>query len=266
MGGAVAGTSILNLALVALVGALLMAWSHTMNTWNDWVLTGFDKGEESDRSHKKPYSAGQNVIAEGVSPTDVYLNGLAWLTGALALTVYLAGEVGPLIWLPVGLTIPMTFAYSYGKKYYLCELVLGLGFGPFAAMLGASVSDNPVLWKAFLVGIPIGIMFGFAAEAYDQWFDADANWDKGLRNIGAWTWRLGRSITAVVALLAAVAYASVLGLRLAGLLSEWAILSAIAFPGLIFMTFAEARSKPAIMAGLGAIFLFCILLAVGEVI
>ncbi len=114
--------------------------------------------------------------------------------------------------------------------------------------------------------IPIGIMFGFAAEAYDQWFDADANWDRGLRNIGAWAWRLDFPITAVVGFLATLAYASVLTLNIQGTLSGWSVLTVIAIPGIFVMANAEARSKRAVLAGLGAIFLFCILLAVGEVI
>lgn len=264
LGGLVSGASACQLAAAAAIGACLMAWAHTMNTWADWVLTGFDKGESSERSRPKPYTAGQNVIAEGWKPVHVLAVGLFWLWLGLFGAAVLSVSVGLLVMLPVLVSVPITFLYSYGKRFYLCEVALGLAFGPVAAMLGAAVADDPRLWQAFLAGIPIGVMFGFAAEAYDQWYDAEHNWERGLRNIGAWTWKVGGDIRWVVWALGGLALIAMTALVAAGVLQKAVLLAAVAWAPLALMWLWERESKRAIAAGLAAVFLFSVLMVVGE--
>lgn len=198
LGGVMSGASAFDLFLSCLIAALLMAWAHSSNAWIDYVVTGFDRGTPAERSEKKPYTSGQNVIEEGTSTWAVAANALFWLALALLITALASTKYGPTVWLPVLLTAPLTFAYSLGKKYWLCETVLFFGFGPLAGMLGAAVSQDPQMLQAALATIPIGLIFGFAAEAYDQWYDAEHNWDRGLRNLGALAWKRGWDIQQVV--------------------------------------------------------------------
>ena len=267
LGGAVSGAEPFYLGVVALIGALLMAWSHAMNSWIDYVLTGFDRGTETERSHEKPYTGGQSLIAKGLCHKKVLANGLVWLGLALALTVVMAFMVSPWIILPVLLTIPMTFAYSYGKKLWMPEIVLGLGFGPIAGMLGAAASPNPALMHAFLAAIPIGILFGFGAEIYDQWYDADANWDRGLRNIGAYVWNKGIPVLLVVAVFVAVAFVAQ-----ATLINNGYLVSGTGITSLALLGFAPAlvvrkpRNRIVIAGALGGVFTFSILLPLGQIL
>ena len=244
-----------------------MAWSHTMNSWIDYVLTGFDKGTEAERSHTKPYTGGQNLIAEGLCPKKVFANGLFWLSLALILTAGMAIWVTPWILLPVLLTVPMTFAYSYGKKYWAPEIVLALGFGPVAAMLGAAASPNPALLHSFLAAVPIGILFGFAAEVYDQWYDADANWDRGLRNIGAWCWSKGLPVLLVVGLFVAITYIAQATLINNGYLVAGTGITSLALLGFIpALILRDAKKKIVIMGALAGVFIYSILLPVGQLL
>jgi hypothetical protein len=267
LGGVVSGAPPFYLAMAALIGALLMGWSHAMNSWIDYELTGFDKGDETERSHKKPYTGGQNLIAEGLCPKKVLGNGLVWLGLALALTVFMAFKVSPWILLPVLLTIPMTFAYSYGKKFWMPEIVLGLGFGPIAAMLGAAGSPNPMMMNAFLVGIPIGILFGFGAEVYDQWYDADANWDRGLRNIGAVVWHKGFPVLLVVGAFVAVTFIAQATLINNGYLTSGTGITSFALLGFVpAILLRDARKPVVIMGALAGVFIYSILLPLGQVL
>lgn len=267
LGGVVSGAEPFYLAAAALIGALLMAWSHAMNSWIDYVLTGFDKGAEVERSHEKPYTGGQSLIAEGLRPKEVLANGIGWLVLALALTIFMAFRVTPWILLPVLLTVPMTFAYSYGKKLWLPEIVLGLGFGPIAAMLGAAASPNPAILHAFLAAIPIGILFGYAAEVYDQWYDADANWERGLRNIGAWAWKKGVPVILVVGAFVAVAFLAQATLINNGYLVAGTGITSIALIGFIPAIFLRDAKRPiVIMGALSGVFIYSILLPLGQIL
>ena len=263
LGGLVSGATASQLAIAAGIGALLMAYAHTFNTFNDYVLTGFDKGDV--RSRQKPYTSGQSLIALGlIRPGRVFWTGVLYLVLALGL-VFALGE-NQIKWIPVLLTIPMTFAYSYGKKFYTCELVLALGFGPFAAMLGSAFSDHPDMWNSFLVGLPIGIIFGFGAEVYDQYFDADQNWDKGLRNIGALTWFYKLDVTGVVETFVILAYVVQVGLVYAGYLSSWTLLTILALPAILALRLVPRWGSLGILVGLFGVFAYCVLMVGGQAV
>ena len=261
LGGIISGASIPALALATAIGMLLMAYSHTMNSWIDYVMTGFDRG--ATRSKKKPYTSAQNLIEDGISSRFVLESGAAYALGALALTLVAHALYGPLVWVPVLITIPLTFAYSYGKKLYLCELVLFLGFGPLAALLGASLSESPRIATSMLAAAPVGLMFGFAAEAYDQWYDAEKNWDRGLRNIGALVWKHKLNIVSTVTLLSLTAYVTQIALVLSGVLDMKTLISLLTLPALLIMIRLGVYSRYAVLAALGALSLYCVLIPIG---
>lgn len=270
LGGVLAGANWFQLLIAAVIGAFLMAWSHTMNSWNDYYLTGFDRGGEGERSFRKPYTAGQNTIAEGYDGRKVAVNGAAFLWVGLGCAVFASFIFGT--WLPIAVaaaTSPLTFAYSYGKKYWLPETVLFVGFGPMAGLLGASMatSDPSLLLDAALATIPIGIMFGFAGEIFDQWWDAEPNWDRGLRSIGAAAWRYFVPVSAPVFTFATLGVVAHVFLIQGGVLSGgWWWLYAIALLSLAALAHAQERRTWAVMALLGGLSLYCILIPVVELL
>lgn len=268
LGGLIAGTPPLALFVLVITGLCLMSWAHGMNTFLDYAWTKFDVGLESRRSRMKEYTAGQSIIElKVISLTEAWVNPLSWLLiGAIILTLgilYLGISVKSFI--PFTLVALCTFWYSWAKLRYHPELPLGLGFGSFSSMFGASGVENPPFISAFLAGIPFTIMWGFCAESYDQWVDAEPNWPRGLRNIGAWTWRSGHSIGVIFLMLVLVSYISQVAIISVGILKPMSFLSLIAFPLFFYSSFVvEVHKKIGVIIGLLAIFLHMILLTVGQ--
>lgn len=252
---------------VILLGTLLMWNTHSGNSAFDYTLTGFDKGKEHERSKRKLYTGSQSVIASGLlSEREVWINYFATLFACLVLTFYLS-LIFPAIWLPVILILLCSPWYSYAKKLYHCEIPLGLGFGPFAVMLGNSVSQSPDLLKAFLAGIPFMIMWGFVAEAVDQFIDADVNWKRGLRNIGALIWRYNIPLSPALLFLVFISYLAQFFIISLGILSAFTLLSLIALPGLLTSARILGKGveiKKGIILGLLSIFLFGALITAGQ--
>ena len=254
--------------LPVLMALLVMSYSHVINAVLDWSWTKLDRGLESERSHPKPYTSGQQVIASGLlSPRQVLLIAVGWLAlSAIAMiyiSIYTASFWVPRFWV---LSTLVTFAYSWGKLHWLCELALGIGFGPLAALIGAAASPSPDYLTAALASIPIFLIFGFAAEIWDQAADSDANWERGLRNIGALAWHYHIFIWEPVLAFTVLAYLSQLFLVLNGVLNPWTWLTLGTLPFLAFIPRATLENKLATLVALTGVFVYCILLALGEVI
>lgn len=251
-----------------LLALCVMAWSHTMNTYLDHEWTGFDKGESAERSHPKPYTSGQQVIASGIlSARQVLVIAVGWLLASSIALIYIHTRVEStwmvLFW---ALSASVTFWYSWGKLHWHPELALGVGFGPLAALVGAAASPSPDYLRAILASIPIFLMFGFVAEIFDQWWDADTNWNRGLRNIGAWVWHTKRSVGIVVEVMVFATFLAQLLLVFVGVLSVWTSLTYPAIFSLLLLPQAEKRKPWAVNLLLGAVFYYCVALAVGQVI
>lgn len=246
----------------------VMAWSHTMNTWLDYEWTGLDKGTELERSHSKPYTGGQQVIASGQMISRQVLSvALLWLCVVIILLiVYALVRFNPWIFLICLGSLLVTFWYSWGKLHWQPEIALGVGFGPLAALLGAASTNDPNYLAAFLASIPIFLIFGFAAEIYDQWHDTDVNWERGLRSIGAWVYTYKKSVANVVIVVVMLTYTVQLTLIIADVLSAWTSLTLPALLSLLIMNDAERRKPWAVNLLLGAVFYYCIMLAVGQVV
>lgn len=246
-----------------LSGLFMMAWAHSMNSFLDYEWTGLDKGREHERSRRKIYTGAQNLIGEGkISPKGVLISSIFFLILS-AIFALLTKEI--LILIPWLLIFPLTFWYSWAKLHYHPELPLGLGFGCLAVVLGNSVSESPDLIKAFLAGIPYMIMFGFVAETYDQYFDADVNWNRGLRNIGSLVWRYDLSISKVLLFLSGIAYLSQVVIVSLGILSPKTLLSLLALVFIIpACLWVENKPKEGVITGLLGIFLFNILIVIGQ--
>jgi hypothetical protein len=268
---------------MAILAALcIMAASHSQNTLYDWYLTKLDRGEEEVRSHEKIYTSGQQLFAHGeITWWENVLNIMAWLVMGAIFVATIGVQTSPWVWLPYGLIVPMALWYSYAKLYYHPELPLGLGFGPFAVMLGASaVSADPDLWTAFLAGIPLAICFGWVAEAWDQYKDADANWDKGLRSLGAICWANSLHISILLIFeIVAMAMAQ-FAMIVLGILAPETMLSFIALVPVAFMLvwikpmprplpaqrlYFSDDEKKGVIAGLVAVVLYCMGIAAGQI-
>jgi len=254
--------------MVCLGATFQMAYAHSFNTLLDYSWTGFDAGTEKERSKGKVYTHGQQAIAAGVmSPKEVLANGLAYLAISAVFIGIVAWKVSPVIWAIWAVTALMTFWYSWGKLHYQCEMALGLGFGPLAVMLGMASQPNPDFLLAFLAGIPILILFGYGAETMDQYSDAEPNWPRGLRNFGALVWRNNVSITTFIVWLLCATFLSQLFLIAAGVLRPLTALTLITLiPFSFCLIFLEKKPKVGIIWGLGGIYLYGLLLTVGQII
>jgi 1,4-dihydroxy-2-naphthoate octaprenyltransferase len=265
LGGVLTGQPPGVIALSSLAGALLMAYAHTWNSFHDWA-SGFDQGPETERSHEKPYTGGQNLIARGVvSLGETYRVAVFYLGISAAITVLLALATTPWVWLPwlmVALCAPL---YSWGKRTYTCELWLALGFGPLAVMFGAAVGPGPEMLRAFLAGIPFGLVFGYMAEVVDQYLDADVNVPKGLRNLGALCWRKGWGLGGplfLMALITAGVHGALVG---AQVLSSVTVLTVLILPAIAALAPSyEKKQKAGIMAGLALVLLYPLAILVVE--
>lgn len=255
--------------MVCLAATFQMAYSHSFNTLLDYSWTKFDKGREEERSRPKAYTKGQQAIAAGgLSPRGVLINGLVYLAISAAFTAVVSWQVSPIIWAIWAATSLVTFWYSYGKLHYQCELALGIGFGPLAVMLGMASQPNPNFLVALLAGIPFLILWGFAAEFVDQAIDAEPNYPRGLRNLGALAWKNNISVPLFTAFLFTVAYLAQLFLIAAGILAPLTSLSLIAFPltayGLLIL--GNNFNKKGVLILLLGVFIHMIALLIGQIL
>jgi len=256
-------------AMVALAAVFQMAYSHSFNTLLDYSWTGFDKGVEEERSKSKVYTHGQQAIAAGkLSSRGVLTNGLVYLAISAVFIGIVAWKVSPVIWAIWGLGALMTFWYSWGKLHYQCELALGVGFGPVACMMGMASQPNPDFLLASLAGIPFLILWGFAAEFVDQAIDAEPNYPRGLRNLGALAWRNNISVPLFVCFLFIMAYLAQAFLIAGGVLAPLTGLSLVAFPliayGLLIM--GNDFNKTGIMLLLLACFVHMVAFTAGQIV
>ena len=267
LGGVLAGQPPGIIALACLAGALMMAYAHTYNSFADWQ-SGLDQGSEAERSHPKPYTSGQNLIAQGVvSVSESFWVSIGYLVLSAAATAALVTWTTPWIWLPWGLASLCAPLYSWGKFHYGCELVLGLGFGPFAVMMGAAVGPGSEMAHAFLAGIPFAIVFGYMAETVDQYWDADVNVQKGLRNLGALCWRKGWSLWPMLMVMAVVTVAAQAFLVEYQVLSPWSYFAFLALYPIVLLAHSfEKKEKAGIMAGLGLVLLYPLVILVAEAV
>ncbi|HUV56180.1 MAG TPA: UbiA family prenyltransferase [Dehalococcoidales bacterium] len=254
-------------AMVCLGVVFQMAFAHSFNTLLDYSWTGLDKGTEAERSRGKIYTHGQQEIASGkMTPKGVLLNGLVYLAISAVFIGIVAWQVSPIIWAIWGIASLCTFWYSWGKLHFQCEIALGTGFGPLAVMMGMASQPNPDFLLAFLAGIPALLLFGYGAETLDQFIDAEPNWPRGLRNFGALVWRNNASISTILGWLLSITFLSQLFLITGGVLHPLTALTLITFlPFSMCLLFIESKPKVGIIWGLGGIYLYCLLLLLGEV-
>jgi len=254
--------------MVALGATFQMAYAHSFNTLLDYSWTGFDKGSKEERSKGKVYTHGQQAIAARImTPRGVLVNGLVYLAISAVFIGIVGWKVSPVIWAIWAVMALCTFWYSWGKLHYQCELALGMGFGPLAVMLGMASQPNPDFLLAFLAGIPILLIWGYGAETMDQWTDAEPNWPRGLRNLGALVWKNNVSITTFIVWLLVLTFLSQLFLVAAGILHPLTALTLISMiPFSMCIIFLEVKPKVGIIWGLGGIYLYGLLLLLGEVL
>lgn len=232
-------------------GGLLMAYSHSMNTYLDFY-TGIDQ-IGGPTSRPKSYTAGNQVIVAGLmKPKEVLINALCWLIASAIVVVIIAYSASFWVLLPWGLLSLCTFGYSLGKKAYLCETALALGFGPGAVCLGAAASTSFVFHDfgpAFMSSLVFAWVFGFGAEFIDQAFDADQNWDSGLRNMGALAWKTGIHPATWTAILLSFAYLIQIALIMGGFLAPLTLLTFSVVPVFLYSILAICKERPDIKGG-----------------
>ena len=133
-------------------------------------------------------------------------------------------------------------------------------------MFGASTIDNPNLWVAFLAGLPFVMVWGFAAEFIDQATDAEANWDKGLRNLGSWVWKNKIDTPNFFMGIVALTYVVQLATIATGVLEPKSIISVAAMPFFLYGSAMLGKDfgKIPVLTLLFGIFVHMIGLVVGQ--
>jgi hypothetical protein len=253
--------------MIVLAAIFEMAYSHSFNTLLDYVWTGLDKGEEQERSRGKIYTKGQQAIASGqLSTREVLINGLVYLAISAIFIGIVSANTTPIIWAIWSASMLCTFWYSWGKLHYQCELALGVGFGPLAVMMGMASQPDPDYLSAFLASMPFLLIWGYGAEAIDQYIDAEPNWSRGLRNFGALLWRYEGSISTFITYILCITFAAQFVLIASGILVPQTAMSLITFVPFAFcILYLDNHIKPGVIWGLGGIFLYMILVVVGQV-
>ena len=275
------GLNGLSLTVACLVVLAVMAFGHTMNSVLDYHWTGLDVADNATAgSRPKPYTSGQQ-LGGTIIPV---LAAAFWGTAAIG-TMCLWVLVHP--GLPAQAVIAflcgmgVTVAYSWGKLHWCPEIALGLGFATLPALMGAASASDPGWVRAVLASLPVFLVFGFAAEIWDQWYDADVNWVKGLRNLGALAWRwdalpmfLATALT--VTILVHVSLVALEALSRTGLMSLWFIVAPMSIGAGLFGYDWSRRRRPAlshlwrdkraVLVGLGAISAYTLGIAVVEVV
>ncbi|MBA7480414.1 hypothetical protein ES707_15868 [subsurface metagenome] len=257
------------LSLMVVLGALFeMAGAHSWNSFLDKEWTHFDEGGIDERSKEKVYTGGQSIIEAGVVRSrEVLANALGWYAISAIFIGVAAVHIGPIIWLFWLLGALVTGWYSQAKKYWHPELALGVGFAFIPAMMGMATQPNPDYLLAGLASIPFFIMFSVVCEGLDQWVDASANWTRGGRSLGMLVWKMGGSIVTYAAWWIAIGYIAQLFLVQADILKPLTALSLVATVPLAFAIATIAKEPDtAIVTGLGGVFVFHILLVVGQVL
>lgn len=266
-----------NTLLASLTAVLVMFWGHSANGILDYYWTGLDKSEQG--SKKKPYTAGQNVIRDGIlSRGEALGNAYFWLLASaipMCLLAYRAASWDIsldvlLVWL---IAAAATGAYSWGKLHWTPEITLLVGFGMVPTALGALAAEHltaGMFWRAVAAGVPFGLLFGFAAEIVDQAYDGD-QWDIGLRSIGPWLVHNKKHLAGPVmgfVVLAAIAHVC---LVLTGVLSPYSLfgLAIIPFCWKIAPLWDSKRDyvrDRGILIGLGCVVAYCVWTVIGQAV
>jgi 1,4-dihydroxy-2-naphthoate polyprenyltransferase len=251
-------------ALAALAGAFLLQIGA--NLAND--LFDFQKGADT------PERLGPTrVVQSGLLSPDAVRAGLVVTFGlALLVGVYLVWVAGPVI-VVIGL-LSMAAAVAYtGGPYPLAYNGLGdiavfIFFGFVAVGGTAFVQAGHVPTLAWIAAIPVGTLTT-AILVVNNVRDMETDAAAGKRTLAV---RLGRRGTvAEYALLLGVAYATPIGLVLAGRLSAWALLPLITAP-LAVVLYRRVRDQrgralnPALGGTARLLFLFGALFALGIVL
>lgn len=218
----------LNTWLAFLAGLFCMASGHMVNTWGDWV-TSLDR--PSERSVEKAYTAGCGLIAEGkMTVREAILNSLMWLSLGLVCITILAIRVGAIVLVPFALGWGTAFWYSFvGKFNWTHETALASGVVA-AAVLGSLSTGTGEWLKAFLVAVPIVLIFCYAGLALDEWPDARQNLGKGVRSLAYKVFEYGYDLPTYIMLWVFLAYLIQFLFIIVGILKPLTALTLVGMP------------------------------------
>jgi len=256
-------------AWVGLIGGLLiMAGGHSFNSFLDYSWTGLDKGEIEDRSAKKDYCGGQNIIEAGiVTPREVLLNAVGWYVLSAVPIIYLAVKVGWPILLVWVLSMLITFWYSKAKFQWTHELALFMGSGPLAALIGMySVTPAPEWWLGIAASAPAGLILSFVGLPLDEYPDAEANLKKGVKSVAYKVWEYDIDLMFYLLTWVVFVYLMQLFLIVIGILEPLTWLTFVLVPmfmaAMVFLK-RDFRKAAGVLVLIGA--LYPILVLIGQI-
>jgi len=263
--------------LIAEFGALLcMIAGHWYNSWADY-RTGVDSGRP--RSVPKVYAGGSGVLPLGYAGTrEVLIGSIIAYAVFSAITVWLALTLGTIWFLfPWFFGVSAGIAYSHGfRKVLKGRGLKALGFPEYTGLLGFGVGGLSYGYLAFagevdilcffFIGIVASLPFSVAWIA-DQYQDAHSDIKKGVKNLGTVTWLAGTGMATPFAFGVALCFMTLLLAIFVGYLSPWTFLAIFSAPlWLLSFVWIDKEMSKGVSYGLLAIFVYDVLLVVGQVI
>ena len=248
--------------VAALLGAMLIQiGTNLSNDYSD-ARRGADA---EDRLGPVRVTAGGLAPPRQVLVATYTTFGLAVLCG-----VYLIAVAGWLLLAVGAASILAGVLYTGGPRPYgyegLGELFVFLFFGVVAVTGSYYVQRRSLPWEAFVLAIPVGLMIA-AILVVNNIRDIDSDRRAGKRTLAV---RLGRERTrSMFAAMLVVAFASGLICWLAGPLSPWLLLTALAVPLAVRVartvwTHSDGPSLNAALAQTGILaLLYCLALSAG---
>jgi len=235
LGGLLAGGVTVNTWLGVLAALLTSAGALSFNSFLDYSWTGLDKGNLQERSAEKDYCGAQSLIARGiVTPGEAALNAISWYVLGLIPTIYLAINVGWPVLVLMLMGMMITFWYSWGKFNWTHELSLAVGTAPLPVLIGMYATSASPPWLTGLIAcVPFAIIHSFAGLALDEWPDAQANLEKGVKSIAYKVWENGISLEWYLSAWFLFMYLYQVFLISIGILAPLSALSFISFPMLM---------------------------------
>lgn len=243
-------------------GMLFMAAGHTWNSALDWSY-GLDKGSDSERSAEKNYTSAQNLIEKGVcSLPEVTIVAVTYDAAAFIIIALLTNISGWLIILIALVAAIVPFLYTWGKFNWFHETALFIGTGPVAVLLGMfAVNPAPPVIAGILASIPTAITLTYLGLPFDEWLDAKANLEKGVKSLAYMVWKYNLSLEWYISSWLFFLFLVQLLLIAIGILAPLTAITMLLFPGVITClvmmkaNFEKAGAGLVIVGGLYPVFL-----------
>jgi 1,4-dihydroxy-2-naphthoate octaprenyltransferase len=165
---------------------------------------------------------------------EVIMVAVVYDVAAMVIIGFLANQSGWPIAIVGVLSLTIPFLYTWGKFNWFHETSLFLGTGPVAVLLGMyAVSPEPPIVAGLLAGIPTAITLTYLGLPFDEWPDAKANLEKGVKSLAYMVWKYNLSLEWYISAWLFFMFLVQLLLIFTGVLAPLTAITMILFPGVM---------------------------------